>query len=264
MIRPMINQDVMIVRLHPDATIPTYAHGPIEDAGMDLVSIEDVSIKGNSRQIIKTGIAIELPPGFEAQVRPRSGMALKGFVAHLGTIDPGYRGEIGVIMHNLNRYECEDATDYIAKGTKIAQLVVAPYIAVTWVLVAQLGRSQRGVDGYGSTDPKAIKCIACGGTGGVYPGSKCKECNGTGLFTFTFRGERVYPELHRANSTAAAAVKCVVCKGSGFICLDHCLSCGGTGVGGDVGVTAHTSIAKYAQQHCDDFLVRPRIGKKED
>jgi dUTP pyrophosphatase len=97
-------------------------------------------------QGVPTGIAIELPPGYEAQVRPRSGMALKHSVTvNFGTIDPGYRGEIRVVMFNLGRSEY-----IVEKGDRIAQLVVARYEPVEWE-ENELGDSARGSGGFGSS-----------------------------------------------------------------------------------------------------------------
>jgi len=133
-------------KLHPDAHLPQYAHGPLEDAGLDLRAVERVVLSPGVAQGVPTGIAIELAPGYEAQVRPRSGMALKHSVTvNFGTIDPGYRGEIRVIMFNLGK------TDYaIEKGDRIAQLVVAKYEAIEWV-ESELGDSARGAGGFGSS-----------------------------------------------------------------------------------------------------------------
>ena len=135
-----------IKKLHPDAFLPEYAHGPLEDAGMDLRAVERVVLSPGIAQGVPTGIAIELAPGFEAQVRPRSGMALKHSVTvNFGTIDPGYRGEIRVIMFNLGR------TDYaIEKGDRIAQLVISKYEAIEWE-EGELGDSARGAGGFGSS-----------------------------------------------------------------------------------------------------------------
>ena len=137
---------IRIKKLHPDAVLPHYAHGPEEDAGMDLRSVERVVLVPGIPQGVPTGIAIELPPGLEAQVRPRSGMALKhAITVNFGTIDPGYRGEIRVVMFNLGR------ADYvIEKGDRIAQLVIAKYEAVEWE-ESELGDSQRGAGGFGSS-----------------------------------------------------------------------------------------------------------------
>src|SRR5580692_3094862 len=135
-----------IKKLHPDAFLPVYAHGPLEDAGMDLRAVEQVVLSPGVARGVPTGIAIELAPGYEAQVRPRSGMALKhSLTVNFGTIDPGYRGEIRVIMFNLG------LADYtIEKGDRIAQLVVARYEAIQWE-EGELGDSSRGTGGFGSS-----------------------------------------------------------------------------------------------------------------
>lgn len=137
---------IRIKKLHADAVAPHYAHGPKEDAGMDLRTVERVVLAPGVPQGVATGIGIELPPGYEAQVRPRSGMALKhAITVNFGTIDPGYRGEIKVVMFNLGR------ADYvIEKGDRIAQLIVAKYEAVEWE-EGELGDSERGAGGFGSS-----------------------------------------------------------------------------------------------------------------
>jgi dUTP pyrophosphatase len=137
---------IRIKTLHPDAVLPHYAHGPKEDAGMDLRSVERVVLRPGVAQGVPTGIAIELPEYYEAQVRPRSGMALKhSITVNFGTIDPGYRGEIRVVMFNLGG---EDYT--IEKGDRIAQLVVARYEPVECE-EGDLGESRRGEGGFGSS-----------------------------------------------------------------------------------------------------------------
>jgi dUTP pyrophosphatase len=137
---------IPIKKLHPDAQLPAYAHGPTEDAGLDLRSIERVVLQPGVAQAVPTGLAIELPPGYEAQVRPRSGLGLKhSLTVNFGTIDPGYRGEIRVIMFNLGR------ADYtVEKGDRIAQLVIGRYEAIEWV-EGDLGESARGAGGFGSS-----------------------------------------------------------------------------------------------------------------
>jgi len=139
--------NIRIKKLHPDAAMPHYAHGPEEDAGMDLRALEQIVLSPGIAQGVPTGLAIELPPGYEAQVRPRSGMALKHSVSvNFGTIDPGYRGEIRVVMFNFGR------ADYIIeKGDRIAQLIVAKYEAVEWQEDDELGDSKRGAGGFGSS-----------------------------------------------------------------------------------------------------------------
>lgn len=140
--------NVPIKRLRPDAQLPTYAHGSNEDAGMDLRAVEDALLEPGVPKLVHTGLAIELPPGFEAQVRPRSGLALKHAITMPnapGTIDPGYRGEIGVILLNLGR-----APHQIRAGERIAQMVVARYEAVEWQ-ETELADSRRGAGGFGSS-----------------------------------------------------------------------------------------------------------------
>jgi dUTP diphosphatase len=141
------HMQIRLKKLHPDAVLPHYAHGPLEDAGMDLRSVERVVLSPGVAKGVPTGIAIELLPGFEAQVRPRSGMALKhSITVNFGTIDPGYRGEIRVVMFNLS------GADYVVeKGDRIAQLVIARYEAIEWVEHDELGESQRGGGGFGSS-----------------------------------------------------------------------------------------------------------------
>jgi dUTP pyrophosphatase len=115
---------------------------------MDLHAVEDVTLEPNVARLVPTGLTIEVPPGFEAQVRPRSGLALKHAISMPnapGTIDPGYRGEIRVILINLGR---EPYT--IHAGDRIAQMIVARYEAVEWV-EGSLAESSRGADGFGSS-----------------------------------------------------------------------------------------------------------------
>ena len=138
--------DIPIKKLHPEAVLPTYAHGPQEDAGLDLRAVEAVVLEPGIAQAVPTGLAIELPPGYEAQVRPRSGLALKhSLTVNFGTIDPGYRGEIRVVMFNLGR-----APYTVEKGDRIAQLIIARYQAIQW-REGELGESARGAGGFGSS-----------------------------------------------------------------------------------------------------------------
>lgn len=134
-------------RIHKDAVLPAYAHP--SDAGMDLKSVEDVEIAPGRRALVHTGLVVNLPPMHEAQVRPRSGLALKHGVTVLntpGTIDAGYRGEIGVILVNLG-----EAPFKVAKGDKIAQLVIAPVLQPDVVEVDVIDETDRGAGGFGST-----------------------------------------------------------------------------------------------------------------
>ena len=137
---------IRLKKLHADAVLPQYAHGPKEDAGMDLRALERVVLAPGVAQGVATGLAIELPEYYEAQVRPRSGMALKHSVSvNFGTIDPGYRGELRVILLNLGR---EPYT--VHAGDRIAQLILARYEAVEW-LETKLADSARGDGGFGSS-----------------------------------------------------------------------------------------------------------------
>ncbi|HLK65586.1 MAG TPA: dUTP diphosphatase [Bryobacteraceae bacterium] len=139
---------IRIQRIHPAAVLPSYAHGPDEDAGMDLRSVEDVTLEPGVPHLVPTGLTIELPPGYEAQVRPRSGLALRHAITSPntpGTIDPGYRGEIRVILLNLGR-----APYTVHAGDRIAQMIVSRYEAVEWV-EGDLADSVRGAGGFGSS-----------------------------------------------------------------------------------------------------------------
>ena len=138
--------NIRVKRLHPDAVLPVYAHGPAEDAGLDLRSVERAVLTPGKTLGVATGLAIELPPGYEAQIRPRSGLALKNSITvNFGTIDPGYRGEIRVIMFNLG------TADYVVeKGDRIAQIVISRYEAIEWE-EGDLGDSNRGLGGFGSS-----------------------------------------------------------------------------------------------------------------
>ena len=134
-------------RVHPDAVLPSYAHP--SDAGMDVRSIEDLTLAPGKRALVRTGLVMLLPPSYEAQVRPRSGLALKNGVTVLnspGTIDSGYRGEVGVILINLG-----DADFTVRKGDKVAQLVIAPVTQPEVVETHEIDETDRGVGGFGST-----------------------------------------------------------------------------------------------------------------
>jgi dUTP pyrophosphatase len=136
-----------VKRLSPSAMMPAYAHPG--DAGLDLYSAVSASIDPGESKLIGTGIAIELPPNTEGSVRPRSGLALKHAVTVLnapGTIDLGYRGEIGVILINHGRARFD-----VQPGMKIAQLIVAPCVTVDVEETVDLADSSRGRGGFGST-----------------------------------------------------------------------------------------------------------------
>lgn len=138
---------VRFFKLSPDAQIPSFAHPG--DAGMDLVACEDITLPSGRSALVHTGLAIELPPNTEAQVRPRSGLALKHQVTVLntpGTIDEGYRGEIGVILINHGTDEFK-----VLRGMKVAQLIIKPVLSVEIEEVSTLSTTGRGVGGFGST-----------------------------------------------------------------------------------------------------------------
>ena len=136
-----------VTRLNPDAIIPVYAHPG--DAGLDLHACEDVALEPGVACLVSTGVAIELPEATEAQVRPRSGLALKHSVTVLntpGTIDEGYRGEVGVVLINHG-----PSTFKVTRGMRIAQLVVQKRWTVEVVEVDGLTDTTRGTGGFGST-----------------------------------------------------------------------------------------------------------------
>ena len=136
-----------VKRLSPSATLPAHAHPG--DAGLDLYSAVDLDIGPGDTRLVGTGLALELPPGTEAQVRPRSGLAIKHSVTVLntpGTIDEGYRGELGVILINHGR-----TVFAVRHGMKVAQLVVKPTLAVDVVPVETLSDTPRGSRGFGSS-----------------------------------------------------------------------------------------------------------------
>lgn len=144
-------------KLNPEAITPTRAKPG--DSGLDLYAClpdKDLWIGPGEHLLIPTGIAIELPPllmraypcpkGYEAQVRPRSGLSKAGLVASFGTIDNGYRGGIGVVLYNLTFGGFK-----VSHGDRIAQLVVAPVVYPELIEVSELSETERGAGGYGST-----------------------------------------------------------------------------------------------------------------
>ncbi|HEX2753150.1 MAG TPA: dUTP diphosphatase [Alphaproteobacteria bacterium] len=135
--------------------MPAYATAL--SAGVDLEAAVEtpVTLKPGERQLIPTGLAMALPDGFEAQIRPRSGLAFKNGVTVLnspGTIDADYRGEIKVILANLG---AEDFT--VERGMRVAQMVIAPYTQVAWDVVEELDETARGAGGFGSTGTQQVK-----------------------------------------------------------------------------------------------------------
>lgn len=138
---------VKLKKLHPDAVLPEKATSG--SAGFDLVAVEEARIHGGGgRAVVATGIAMELPPGYEAQVRPRSGLAAKHGLSVLnspGTIDADYRGEVKVIVLNVGGF-------YVIKpGDKIAQVVIQRVPDVEFQTVDTLSDTDRGAGGFGST-----------------------------------------------------------------------------------------------------------------
>lgn len=122
-----------------------------DSAGMDLVANldENITLKPLERILIPTGLFLEIPKGFEAQIRPRSGLALKYGITCLnspGTIDADYRGEVGVILANLSKDEF-----LIQNGDRIAQMVIAKHESIQWEIAEELSDSERGAGGFGST-----------------------------------------------------------------------------------------------------------------
>lgn len=162
--------ELKFVKLSENAIVPCY--GRVGDAGLDLFTAEAVILNPGETCVIPTDIAIQLPPGYEAQVRPRSGISLKGvdcekvievydttksfednfhcrayLRVQLGTVDSNYRGNIGIITYNQETYPV-----LVPQGTKLAQLVVSPVINVELVETGKLNETERGEKGYGSSD----------------------------------------------------------------------------------------------------------------
>lgn len=138
---------VKFKRVHPAAVLPSYARPG--DAGLDVCACEAATLPPGQRQLVRTGLLMELPPGTEAQMRPRSGLALKNGVTLLnspGTIDEGYRGEVGVILIN-HGHEPFD----VRPGMRIAQMVIAPVLRVDPVDAQAVSDTVRGEGGFGST-----------------------------------------------------------------------------------------------------------------
>jgi dUTP pyrophosphatase len=142
---------VAVRRLPHGADLPLPAYSTDQAAGMDLVAAidDERTLAPGERALVPTGIALALPAGYEGQIRPRSGLALKHGVTVAnspGTIDADYRGEVQVILLNTG-----PAAFHVARGMRIAQLVVAPVVRAAWTEVAELPESGRGAGGFGST-----------------------------------------------------------------------------------------------------------------
>ncbi len=140
---------VRVKRLPGAGDLPLPAYATAGAAGMDGVSAEDVTLAPGARHAVATGLAVAIPQGFEIQVRPRSGLALKHGVTvpnTPGTIDSDYRGELKVIMINLGAEPFA-----IRRGDRVAQLVLAPVTQASWLEVDELDETARGEGGFGST-----------------------------------------------------------------------------------------------------------------
>ncbi len=154
----MVN--VAIVKLPHAADLALPAYATEHSAGMDLLAAiaEDITLAPGKRVLVPTGISIALPEGYEAQVRPRSGLALKQGVTVLnspGTVDADYRGEVGVILINHG-----DDPFVISRGMRIAQMIVAAYARASWQQTDNLETSARGEGGFGSTGVAAARKTA--------------------------------------------------------------------------------------------------------
>jgi len=140
---------VLVKRLPGSEDLPLPAYATAGAAGMDVVAAEDVDLAPGARHAVATGLAVAIPAGFEIQVRPRSGLALKHGVTvpnTPGTIDSDYRGELKVILINLGA-----ETFSVRRGDRVAQLVLAPVTRAAWLEVETLDETVRGEGGFGST-----------------------------------------------------------------------------------------------------------------
>ncbi|MEW9595785.1 dUTP diphosphatase [Bacillus toyonensis] len=137
-----------------DVKLPKYAKP--SDSGFDLVAAEDTIIWPGETKVVPTGLAFEIPPGYELQVRPRSGMTRNTKLrVVIGTVDSGYRGEVGVLVDNIEIPKVANMKAHvIERGTRIAQGVIAPVETAHFVEVNELSDSERGIGGFGSTGAK--------------------------------------------------------------------------------------------------------------
>ena len=141
--------EIGLMRLPHGAGLPVPSYASEGAAGLDLVAAEDLTLAPGGRHAVATGFAIAIPPGYEVQVRPRSGLALKHGITCLntpGTIDSDYRGEVKVILANLGSEPFE-----IVRGERIAQLVPAPVTRARFIEAQTLDETPRGAGGFGST-----------------------------------------------------------------------------------------------------------------
>ena len=141
--------EIQLQRLAHGEGLPVPAYATDGAAGLDVVAAEDLTLAPGQRHAVATGFSVAIPEGYEVQVRPRSGLALKHGITCLntpGTIDHDYRGEVKVILANLGSEPFE-----VRRGERIAQLVPAPVLKAQFVEVAELGGTARGAGGFGST-----------------------------------------------------------------------------------------------------------------
>lgn len=151
---PLPEIEIRLKRLPHGEGLPLPAYATLGAAGMDVVAAEDVTLAPGGRHAVATGFAIAIPEGYEVQVRPRSGLALKHGVTCLntpGTIDADYRGEVKVILANLSAEPFA-----VARGDRIAQLVPAPVQRARFAEVADLDATARGTGGFGSTGRQSL------------------------------------------------------------------------------------------------------------
>jgi dUTP pyrophosphatase len=138
---------IKVLKLHPDAHLPRYAHtGPFGDLAADLYAVACVTLEPGATGVVATGIALEFPATHGALVEDRSGLAVRGVTTLAGVIDPGYRGEIKVVMTNLGVVSAE-----IMAGDRIAQLRIVQRIEARFEEVSELVEAPRGAKGFGST-----------------------------------------------------------------------------------------------------------------
>ena len=141
--------EIKLVRLPHGEGLPLPRYASDDAAGLDVTSAEDLTLPPGERHAVATGFAIEIPRGYEVQVRPRSGLAIKHGITCLntpGTIDSDYRGEVKVILVNLGQEPFE-----VRRGERVAQLVPAPVLRADFVEANELSGTQRGSGGFGST-----------------------------------------------------------------------------------------------------------------
>lgn len=137
--------NIKVVKDNEDVQLPTYAH--FGDAGADLYANEDIEVQPNEVKIVPTGLRVEIPDGYEMQVRPRSGMSTKTPILGIfGTVDSGYRGPLGVMLYNHGTEKYQ-----IHKGDRIAQAVIAPTYHGNFLIVESLSETERGEGGFGSS-----------------------------------------------------------------------------------------------------------------